>query len=149
MIAATRLALVAALALFLAGNTVGLAMGAGWLDARWRPAHAHLNLLGFVTLMIQGVAYHAVPRFAGVPFRRPRLALLQVVAAIVGVLGMAAGFGFTLGRPWLVAFGSAAWISGALFAALIAEVMLAARPAVPTAPPGPSRTRSQGVRPVR
>ena len=35
--------------------------------AQWRLAHTHLNLAGFVVMIIFGVAYHILPRFAGKP----------------------------------------------------------------------------------
>ena len=38
------------------------------------PAHVHMNMLGFVTMMIYGVAYHVIPRFIGKPLHARRLA---------------------------------------------------------------------------
>ncbi len=127
MIPATRVALAVSLASFVVANTLGLAVGVGLLPYYWRPAHAHLNLLGFVTSMIYGVAYHAVPRFRGVPFRRPRLALVQVVVATTGMLGMVLGFGFLLGKAWFAVFGSLAWLASLGFAAMLAEVLFKKR----------------------
>lgn len=129
MIAASRVAIAAALVAFLAGSTLGLAMGVGWLGPHWRPAHAHVQSLGFVTLMIQGVAYHALPRFRGVPFRRTRLALLQVVVTVVAVVGMASGWGLLLGAAWFAVWGTVAWLANVTFAALCLEVVL--RPRTP------------------
>lgn len=127
MIAASKVALAVSLVSFVVANTLGLAVGTGLLPYHWRPAHAHLNLLGFVTSMIYGVAYHAVPRFRGVPFRRPRLALVQVVAATAGMLGMVLGFGFLLGKAWFVVFGGLAWLASLAFAAMLAEVLFRRR----------------------
>lgn len=127
MIAATRVALGVSLISFVAANSLGVAMGLSWLPIYWRPAHAHLNLLGFVTSMIYGVAYHAVPRFRGVPFRRPRLALAQVIVATVGMLGMVVSFGFLLRGPWLGLFGILVWLASVGFAALLAEVLFRRR----------------------
>jgi hypothetical protein len=47
----------------------GVLIGAGmsWeplIVERFRFVHIHINLLGFMTMMIAGVAYHVVPRFA-------------------------------------------------------------------------------------
>jgi hypothetical protein len=39
-----------------------------------RPLHAELNLWGWATLLIYGMAYHMLPRFAGSAPRQPRLA---------------------------------------------------------------------------
>ncbi len=127
MIAATRVALAVSLVSFVVANSLGLAVGVGLLPYYWRPAHAHLNLLGFVTSMIYGVAYHAVPRFRGVPFRRPRLALVQVVVATTGMLGMVLGFGFLLGTTWFAVFGGLAWLASLGFAAMLAEVLFKKR----------------------
>lgn len=123
MIAATRVALGVSLLSFVAANSIGVAMGLNWLPIYWRPAHTHLNLLGFVTSMIYGVAYHAVPRFKGVPFRRPRLALAQVIVATTGMLGMVISFGFLLGGMWVGMFGLLVWLASVGFAVMLAEVL--------------------------
>ena len=47
------------------GVTLGVAMAAFPLFVIYRPAHMHMTLLGFVTMMIFGVAYHVIPRFFG------------------------------------------------------------------------------------
>ena len=52
------------------GTWMALAPGA----TMYRPAHVHLNLLGFVSMVIFGVAYHVIPRFTGHPLHNPRLA---------------------------------------------------------------------------
>lgn len=127
MIAASRVALAASLASFVIANGLGLALGTGLLEYNWQPAHAHLNLLGFVTSMIYGVAYHAVPRFRGVPFRRPRLALTQVIAHIAGLTGMVLSFGFLLGPVWFGVFGSLTWLTSMVFAGMMIEVLFVTR----------------------
>jgi hypothetical protein len=58
----------------------------------YRPAHAHLNLLGFVTMMIYGVAYHVVPRFSGYPLFSPRVAGWSWWVANAGVVLLVLGF---------------------------------------------------------
>ncbi|MEN2982834.1 MAG: hypothetical protein ABDH20_10040 [Thermus sp.] len=96
-------------------------MGLGLLPYTWRPAHAHMRLLGFVSLMIYGVAYHALPRFRGVAFRRPGMALFQVGLANLGLLGMALAWGLALG-PWVWgAFATLSAVAGMLFALLMLE----------------------------
>ncbi len=52
------------------------------------PAHAHLNLLGWVSLFLFGVYYHLHPSL-----ERSRLALAQVWIWIVGTIVMAIGVG--------------------------------------------------------
>jgi heme/copper-type cytochrome/quinol oxidase subunit 1 len=74
------------------GVTLGLAMAwhPAWIV--YRPAHVHLNLLGFVTMTIYGVAYHVIPRFAGVPLFSRSLAAVHVWGATTGLAAMVAGF---------------------------------------------------------
>lgn len=123
MIPASRLALTTALLWFVAANLVGLLLGVGALPYSWRPAHAHMQLLGFVALMIYGVAYHALPRFRGVVFRRPGLALFQVLLANLGLLGMTLAWGLGLGTPIWGLFAILSLLAGSLFVLLMLEVL--------------------------
>ncbi|BDG15998.1 hypothetical protein [Thermus brockianus] len=123
MIPASRLALTSALFWFLVANLLGVLMGLGALPLTWKPAHAHAQLLGFVSLMIYGVAYHALPRFRGVVFRRPGLALFQVGLANLGLLGMALGWGLAWGPTLWGVFAGVSAVAGLLFALLMLEVL--------------------------
>jgi cytochrome c oxidase cbb3-type subunit 1 len=67
----------ASLAWFAAGVSLGIAMAVHPAWAIYRTAHLHMNLLGFVTMMIFGVAYHVIPRFTGHPLHSRRLAGVQ------------------------------------------------------------------------
>lgn len=58
----------------------------------YRPAHMHANLLGFVSMMIFGVAYHVVPRFTGNPLRSKRAGLVHLVIANAGLAAMVGGW---------------------------------------------------------
>jgi cbb3-type cytochrome oxidase subunit 1 len=58
----------------------------------YRAAHMHANLLGFVSMMIFGVAYHVLPRFSGRPLRSRGAASIHLVAANAGLALMVAGF---------------------------------------------------------
>ena len=127
MIAASRVALGSSLLYFLLANTMGLLLGSGAISYSWRPAHAHLNLLGFVSMMIYGVAYHALPRFSGRPFRRPRLALTHIVLANLGLIGMALVWGLTLPPSWFALWGGIEYLSSLLFVFLIGELLLPGR----------------------
>jgi len=77
------------------GVTLGAAMAAHppWLV--YRPAHMHMNMLGFVAMMIFGVGYHVLPRFSGHPLHSRRLAGVHWVVANLGLATMVAGFGLT------------------------------------------------------
>jgi cytochrome c oxidase cbb3-type subunit 1 len=68
------------------GVAIGIAM-AFWPGQAivYRPAHMHANLLGFVSMMIFGVAYHVIPRFSGAPLHRHRLAEVHFLVANAGL----------------------------------------------------------------
>lgn len=82
----------ASLAWFGLGTALGLAMALHPAWVIYRPAHVHLNLVGFVVMMIFGVAYHVMPRFAANPLHRPGLAVLNWWAANLGLAAMTGGF---------------------------------------------------------
>jgi cbb3-type cytochrome oxidase subunit 1 len=77
------------------GTGVLLGLGMAWWPAQhlaYRPAHMHANLLGFVSMMIFGVAYHVIPRFAGSPLRSRTLARAHLWIANLGLAGMVGGW---------------------------------------------------------
>ncbi len=51
-------------------------------------AHVHLNLLGWMSMMIYGVGYHILPRFSGTPLAYPKLGDLQFYLANIGLVGL-------------------------------------------------------------
>lgn len=51
-------------------------------------AHVHFNLLGFMSMMIYGVAYHILPRFQGKPLYSERMADVQFWLANIGLIGL-------------------------------------------------------------
>lgn len=57
-----------------------------------RPAHLHMNLLGFMSMMIFGVAYHILPRFTGVPVRSQRLVLINLLLSNSGLAVLVLGW---------------------------------------------------------
>ena len=56
------------------------------------PVHAHLMLLGWITRMIYGVAYHILPRFSASPLYSDKMANVQFYLAHIGLIGMAVSF---------------------------------------------------------
>lgn len=74
------------------GVTLGGAMAIHPAWVVYRPVHVHMNLLGFVTMMIYGVAYHVIPRFTGHPLHSRRIAGAQWWLANAGLSIMATGF---------------------------------------------------------
>jgi cbb3-type cytochrome oxidase subunit 1 len=82
------------------GVTLGVAMAVWPALAVYRTAHFHVNLLGFVAMMIFGVGYHLLPRLAGHPLHRPGLAGAHWVLGNIGLFLLAAGFVLVpLGHP--------------------------------------------------
>jgi len=112
---------------------LGIALGAWFAVDRtagaWlRPLHAGLNLWGWTTLLIYGMAYHMLPRFTGRPLRWPRLAAAQSWLAIGGVVLVAAGWiailsELPLAQAVLVGGGALQVVAAALFALLIGELL--------------------------
>src|SRR5690348_6478052 len=81
----------ASLAWLAAGVSLGIAMAVHPAWAVYRTAHFHMNLLGFVAMMIFGVAYHVIPRFSGHPLHSRRLATIHWWLANGGLAMFVAG----------------------------------------------------------
>lgn len=82
----------ASLAWLALGVSAGVAMAIHPVWTVYRAAHMHMVLLGFVTMMIYGVAYHVMPRFTGHPLPSRRLAGAHWWMANTGLLLMVCGF---------------------------------------------------------
>ena len=74
------------------GVAIGVAMAFVPVAVAYRPAHVHANLLGFVSMMIFGVAYHVIPRFTGRPLHSPPLAAVHLWVANAGLAALAGGW---------------------------------------------------------
>ena len=106
----------ASLAWLAAGVSLGIAMAVHPAWAVYRTAHLHMNLLGFVAMMIFGVAYHVIPRFTGHPLHNSRLAGVQWWLANLGlalfVLGLALLPNTMYSTPARVVVGAGGLLSG-------------------------------------
>jgi cbb3-type cytochrome oxidase subunit 1 len=90
------------------GVSLGVAMAVHPAWTVYRTAHLHMNLLGFVAMMIFGVAYHVMPRFTGHMLHNRRLAGVHWWLSNSGLVLIAAGFAF------VPRFGNAAYaVAGA------------------------------------
>jgi len=71
------------------GTILGVLM-VSWSDTRFiiTRVHTHLNLLGFMAMMIYGVGYHILPRFMGRPVYSHRLGNIQVWLANITLVGL-------------------------------------------------------------
>jgi cbb3-type cytochrome oxidase subunit 1 len=75
---------------FVAGALIGVAMLIWPNEAgNYITVHAHLNLLGFMSMMIYGVGYHILPKFSGRNIYSPLIVNLQFWVANAGLIGMA------------------------------------------------------------
>jgi nitrite reductase (NO-forming) len=102
------------LAMLRVGGAV--ALGGAWLGLK--PAHAWLNLVGFLSLVVAGTLIHLYPTVVGSRIR-PRAALVVVVVGIgVGAPCTAAGYAFGSGA--LTIAGSVAVVAGAAALAVVA-----------------------------
>jgi cbb3-type cytochrome oxidase subunit 1 len=61
-----------------------------WPDIRFviTRVHTHINLLGFMAMMIYGVGYHILPRFMGRPVYSHRIGNIQVWLANITLIGL-------------------------------------------------------------
>ena len=123
-----------------AGVTVGIAMAVYPMWAVYRVAHMHMLLLGFVTMMIYGVAYHVIPRFTGHALHRRRAAGWHWWLSNAGLASMATGFALRVhgvpGAGLLIAIGGVCSAAGAyIFAYLLWRTI-----------DGPARLREASVR---
>jgi cbb3-type cytochrome oxidase subunit 1 len=109
----------ASLLWFAGGVFLGVAMA---LHPQWiiyRPAHAHMNVVGFLTMLVFGVGYQLLPRLFGHPLYSRRLAVAHLFLANLGLGGLIVGFvvqpqAATAGR-WLLGAGGAGFALGAVF----------------------------------
>ncbi|MCB7129240.1 MAG: hypothetical protein J3T61_06870 [Candidatus Brocadiales bacterium] len=79
------------------GTCLGLLMAFFGLedDVHLRFAHSHLNLLGWVSMMIYGVGYHILPRFSGNPVAYPQFMAYHFWLANIGLLGLVGLWGYS------------------------------------------------------
>ena len=92
---------------------VGMAVFPQWII--YRPAHMHMLLLGFVTMMIFGVAYHVIPRFTGFPLHSRRAPGVQWFVSNAGLTLMVTAF---IVRPTVAELGSLILAVGGSLAAI-------------------------------
>jgi cbb3-type cytochrome oxidase subunit 1 len=61
--------------------------------------HSHLNMLGWVSMMIYGVGYHILPRFMGRPVYSAKLGEAQFWLANISLVGMLAFYCVNVFNP--------------------------------------------------
>jgi cbb3-type cytochrome oxidase subunit 1 len=108
----------ASLLWFGGGIVLGVAIAAHppWLV--YRPAHAHMNVVGFLTMLVFGVGYQLLPRLFGHPLHSRRLAIAHLFLANLGLAGLVLGFLLQpqggRGVRWVTVTGGILFAAGAL-----------------------------------
>ncbi len=82
----------ASLAWLALGITLGLAIAAYPPWVAYRPAHAHMTAVGFLTMMVFGVGYQLLPRLFGHGLYSRGLAVAHWLLANAGLAAMVVGF---------------------------------------------------------
>ncbi|MCK4846909.1 MAG: cbb3-type cytochrome c oxidase subunit I [Deltaproteobacteria bacterium] len=115
---------------FLAAMIIGIIMTIKGGVYPLRPIHTHLNMLGWMSMMIYGVGYHILPRFSGVPLWSDKLAVAHIFTANIGLLGMIAGWTFkeTVGYGMLHGFAMIEGLSVIFFALNMFKTIRAVSP---------------------
>lgn len=82
---------------FVGGALVGVSILL-WPDesAYYTAVHTHLNLLGFMSMMIYGVGYHILPKFSGQLIYSSRIMHIQFWFGNAGLIGMSLFWPFVL-----------------------------------------------------
>ncbi|UCD56905.1 MAG: cbb3-type cytochrome c oxidase subunit I [Candidatus Hydrogenedentota bacterium] len=71
---------------FLIGSVLGVEMTIEPAHISYfRNAHVHLNLLGFMAMMIYGVGYHVLPRFSGMMLHSRNLMVSHYYLGVVSL----------------------------------------------------------------
>ena len=142
----------ASLVWFGVGVLIGISMAFAPAQAlAYRTAHIHANLLGFVSMMIFGVAYHVMPRFSGNPLYSRRLAALHLRVANLGLALLVAGW---VARLWIAEVATASLRTGAALSAVgaalfILNIWRTLGPMTRAAVPAPGRPAPAGMQPAR
>jgi FtsH-binding integral membrane protein len=96
--------------LLLAGAALGISMGASE-NFQLTPVHAHLNLVGWASLAVFGLAYRAYPKLA-----ERRLALFHFIFSATSAVLLPIGIGLAVLRSQsgLAIAASLLWVIGVL-----------------------------------
>lgn len=107
----------ASLLWFSAGIVLGVAIA--WKPAwiMFRPAHAHVTVVGFLSMLLFGVGYQLLPRLFGHPLHSQRFAIAHLVLANLGLATLVTGFLLQPYRPdarWITVAGGLVFAASAL-----------------------------------
>jgi cbb3-type cytochrome oxidase subunit 1 len=86
-----------------------MALSPSFLSLRF--VHSHLMLLGWVTMMIYGVGYHILPRFAGKLIKNKTICEFQFYLANIGLLGLVVFYTLSQQNPEVKIYRTVAFLS--------------------------------------
>jgi cbb3-type cytochrome oxidase subunit 1 len=78
---------------------VGIAMLGSEKAMALKFVHSHLNMLGWVSMMIYGVGYHILPKFMGRQMYSKKIGEVQFWVANVGLVAMLVFYTLNVYRP--------------------------------------------------
>ncbi|HEY4031422.1 MAG TPA: hypothetical protein VGM25_13820 [Caulobacteraceae bacterium] len=102
----------------LTGMGLGIGMGATQ-NFQLQAVHAHINLLGWVSMMLYGLFYKAVPRAAPGPLPAIHFGLTVIVFVLMMALLVFEKLGIEAVAPALAIASIGMWLSMALFAVIV------------------------------
>lgn len=110
--------------------------------------HVHVMLLGFMSMMIYGVAYHILPRFNAKPVPYPSWIPVQYWLANIGLWGMIGVYaigGFWTTGPLRMTFGAFSALEGTAILMFVINIFSVLRdePAPPRAQPAPAAEKKR------
>jgi cytochrome c oxidase cbb3-type subunit 1 len=80
-------------------SLVGIAMLGSERAMALKFVHSHLNMLGWVSMMIYGVGYHILPKFMGRQMYSRKLGEMQFWIANVGLIAMLVFYTLNVASP--------------------------------------------------
>jgi cytochrome c oxidase cbb3-type subunit 1 len=136
----------AAMVYFVLAMLLGIHMSSTGAVYPSMPIHVHFNLLGWISMMVYGVAYHILPRFSGQPLWNEKLSVWHFWLANIGLIGMAFGW-ILIGDPGggtiLYIFAIVEGVSVVCFALNMFNTVKAATPPPPRPPARPRAPKQE------
>jgi len=150
-----RMFIISSVVYLLIGTLIGVTMASHALDPLYRFIHIHLNLFGFMAMMVFGVAYHILPRFMGKALKFPKLVPVHYFTANIGLIGMmvtyAAGgyidMDSKVAGSLFAMFAGFSTLAVMIFAFNLIPVMIMTEKKAPAAAPAAPAPVSSGAKP--
>lgn len=111
--------------------------------------HVHFNLVGFMSMMVFGVAYHILPRFNAQPLKWPKLVPIHFYGVNIGLIGML--FAYLIGGFWssdwkTILFHTFSTVTAVSIMLFIANIYMVLTPPAPVPQP---KTEEKAKEPLK